>query len=194
MGFLLTAHSAYSLAAPACHIRTHEMRIDDLNAEHEIFLDRANDVKVLRIDEFIPRATIFLPGNLILNTNLFQRSYLLNVTTAIAGANAELMDEYGFDDAVFFSYSNLPDAAYVTFDRTGPAMWVYGIAPGMGSGGPAIIELGRSNQRLPVTGAYFFKETQLAIQSAPIEPPIEAPNPATGPSVPSSTFNPGTGL
>jgi hypothetical protein len=185
------------------HVRTDELTLEhrEINAANEIFMDAAFGAKVLRIAEYIPRATVFLPGHLIVEANLFRRDYLLDVSTAIGGANQEIMDTYNFDDVVFFANSGLnSENARVRFDRPGPVMFVYGFAPGMGSDGTQMIELGRSNQPLPVANAYFFRETALPqAPSAPEPAPEPGPqpnNPQGGGSpapAPNTNFNPGTG-
>jgi hypothetical protein len=185
--------ASIEVTAEMRNVRTGLFTYNDLErTDFEVELDGgANTARVLRVRDFIPRATILMDNDIVITSRLFDRDYYLFSHTNINAATQDVLDLYNFEDVVFLSTINLPDTARLSFDRS-TRFWIYAMIDGN------LSYLGRSNEPLPViNGAYYFSARELPLATTPVEPPIETGPPAappqTGPNTPPVNFNPGTG-
>jgi len=171
-----------------------------VNADDEyIFLDSYQ--RRFEVMEFIPSTEIELvDSDAVIHTRLFAGwKYVFMNNQPNATAESVMNAFPQVEEVRMLHTTGIPDSARVQFDFD-DNLWIYTLAPGAGSGGPAITLLGRSRDMLPLVEYYFIADREIAVAPiAPVEPPAEAAPPATTPetgggaSAPNANWNPGTG-
>jgi len=122
-----------------------------------IYADGASPL--FRVDEFTPNARIYTALGGVISTALVEdKTNFAIMHNFSSGADQAVLALYNFDNVRFLIHSGLSRNASITFADYGDNLYVYGYAPD-----GSIVYLGRANEQLPITDAYFFSAVALPL-------------------------------